>query len=711
MGWIGRHIAACAAATFLVGGPAHGQDLTWEVLNPFRFYKDASAFRLHEDAFKAVAANGAADNSQIIRRIDRCLNDPSAVDPALRAACAAVVREHRVDARLGWAASTLGSTCYDRLERPRKYPAECERERAGRRVREDYVLPESHAVSIGLAPARLAAAGSERCVWSWKPRSGGAWQQSDPQPCTDRKVVDRVPFSTDRAASGLEVKVELSGGRSFREDVIVDDLLIAAIGDSFASGEGNPDQPVAFSASRGMDYRRPRCEPATAAMAGSRKGLLRTLGSPASSIDPYVLPRRYMRDEQQGLQYDFCDPRFNDAFWEKSAQWLSPDCHRSQYAFPMRVSLQLALEDRHRAVTLIHLACSGAQVTDGLFKSLDARQHYDPSRKKTKTVTAQFEQLTRLICRVDARVPSEGYPVQAFKSGDTRLFEETLRGQWCPSDKRKREIDLVLLSIGGNDIGFSAVAAYTFLDHARDIAPLAGMMERQLRFGPEVAETYLRTLDSRMVAVQKALRAGYGIDPSRVIHVSYENVEYDEAGRLCGDPERAMIGMDVHPRFKLDAGRVAEVHTFLGKLFTRLQCVTEANGDCPKNLKTGEGTRFTLVVDHQPEFLRRGICARDPAHLAADAQRMSMPRVVSGSFTPYLPSDYRPYAHRMHLFRTPNDSFLTANEHRASEAPLFDILQPAVAALLSGAFHPTAEAHAIVADHVLAHARRILAQR
>jgi hypothetical protein len=35
-------------------------------------------------------------------------------------------------------------------------------------------------------------------------------------------------------------------------------------------------------------------------------------------------------------------------------------------------------------------------------------------------------------------------------------------------------------------------------------------------------------------------------------------------------------------------------------------------------------------------------------------------------------------------------------------------LQPAYAGLYSGAIHPTAEAHAIVADHVLRHVRAIV---
>ena len=61
-------------------------------------------------------------------------------------------------------------------------------------------------------------------------------------------------------------------------------------------------------------------------------------------------------------------------------------------------------------------------------------------------------------------------------------------------------------------------------------------------------------------------------------------------------------------------------------------------------------------------------------------------------------------------FVRPNDAFLAANTHREGTS-LFDILQPAYAALYSGAIHPTAEAHAIVADHVIRHVRAILDKR
>ena len=77
------------------------------------------------------------------------------------------------------------------------------------------------------------------------------------------------------------------------------------------------------------------------------------------------------------------------------------------------------------------------------------------------------------------------------------------------------------------------------------------------------------------------------------------------------------------------------------------------------------------------------------------------------AFRPYSPAATLPYARHWRLFRTPNDAFLTAHTHREGLS-VFDILQPAYAGLYSGAIHPTAEAHAIVADHVVRHVRGIL---
>src|SRR5438477_9033787 len=62
--------------------------------------------------------------------------------------------------------------------------------------------------------------------------------------CTDKLVIPRVPYALDRANSGVSVTVSLPDGRELTEpEVVVEDLFIVALGDSFASGESNPDRP------------------------------------------------------------------------------------------------------------------------------------------------------------------------------------------------------------------------------------------------------------------------------------------------------------------------------------------------------------------------------------------------------------------------------------------------------------------------------------
>ena len=169
--------------------------------------------------------------------------------------------------------------------------------------------------------------------------------------------------------------------------------------------------------------------------------------------------------------------------------------------------------------------------------------------------------------------------------------------------------------------------------------------------------------------------------------------------------------MDVHPGLKLGRQRLQETADFLKDFLGRLECISGSKGraSCPANLATGAGTGFTLVTDHIPEFTKRGLCARDPKRALADGVNMRMPRRPANAddFKPYSPAATLPYSHHWRLFRTPNDSFLAANTHREGTS-LFDILQPAYAALYSGAIHPTAEAHAIVADHVVTHVRAIV---
>jgi hypothetical protein len=695
-------------------GTASATDLVWEVQNPFRFFKKASSFALHEKAYEA--ARGKADSplpANIVWRTERRLNDPDCADKSSPGRCYATKRAGFDRSRLGWAAQTVDSVCYERIARPFRYLGVCDRQYSWGTAKEDYVLPDAHTVDVTLAPERLAEAGAGECTFAWLPRAGAGKGESIKQPCKSKFVIKRVPYSPDTKVSGANVKVTMPDGRVLSETVVVEDVLIAAMGDSFMSGESNPDRPVTFSASREMVYDptmvNGREEVASyRSIENTTKANTFGLASTDSQFDAKSLPRRRMEDEEKGLVYKASSAEFQSAFDRRGAQWLSADCHRSQYGYPFRVGIALALENRHRAVTLVSVACSGAEVA-GLFLDHDARER--TGEKGGAKVAPQLDQLADLLCRNGSggRTQTASYTLPMYKAGSTSISSQSISKQWCPPANRKRPIDLVLLSIGGNDIGFGALALYAVTESARDLAPIAALAGGEIRFGPDVARTYLGVLDKRIKAVRDALVEGFGVEPSRVLQNAYEPIQFDEVGGYCGS--QPTLGMDVHPSLKINKARLNEAADVAAELQKRLECISSARSrrDCPANLATGAGTGFRFITDHTADFNKRGICARDPTRALADQAAMKMPRRAKGGedFEPYSPAAALPYGGRWRLIHNPNDAFLTVNLHREGISP-FDILQPAYAGLMSGAFHPTAEAHAIVADHVMRHVRSIL---
>jgi hypothetical protein len=702
-----------AISASLYASYAQAEDLIWQVESPFRFFRSTASFALQEAAFDAARGDRSKPlPANIIWRTERRLDDPDCKNASTPDSCAATAGPRYEQSRLGWAARTLNDTCYDRNGHPPHYDVVCQRRYSWGRANEDYVLPAAHTVTIRIARGELAGV-SGNCVWTWQPRAPGGRSQSRTLPCNKKLTIARVPYSLDRARSGVSVAVKLPNGRELVDrNVVVEDLFIVALGDSFASGEGNPDRPVQFSASRAMVYDPTLLRDETAMMTTKRPAGATpkhgTYETASSGYDPKVLPRRYLEDEAKGRFDKLDSPEFRAAFHEARARWLSPDCHRSQYGYPFRVGIELALENRHRSVTLASLTCSGAEIADGLFLPMDAREGSgDPRSAK---VRPQFDQLADLICRggAAARTQSASYTLPVWAAGSTQIELRTIGKRWCPPQLRKRPINLVLMSIGGNDVGFGQLAAYAMTKSAGDLAPIAAWVGRKIRFGPQVSRVYLEALDERMQALKKALNDGFGVKPGRVIQSSYEPIQFDQTGALCG--MIPTLGMDVHPGLRLSQQRLKETVDFLNDLLARLECITHAAGHhCPAGLATGTGTGFTLVTDHIPEFRRRGMCAADPKRASTDMALMGMPRPVPNGdgFKPFSPAATLPYEHRWRLFRTPNDAFLTANTH-SEGTTLFDILQPVYAALYSGAVHPTAEAHAIVADHVIRHVRSVL---
>ena len=703
--------AAWLAAVLSIGlstTPSVSAEILWKVENPFRFFKRSASFDMYERAFDA--ARGDVNSplpDKIIWKTERRLNDPDCKDSSSPNACANSARKNYESSRQGWASHTVDFTCYDRRA-PRHYMPVCDRQYSWGTAREDYVLPEAHTVDLWIAHDILAGLPAGDCTWTWTPHRPGIAGETRKQPCKDKLVIKRLPYSLDPKVSGAAVKVTLPDGRELADPAVkVEDMFIVAMGDSFMSGEGNPDKPVVFSPSREMVY-----DPTNS---DTRDVASRSIVNPNYGVasapgvtDPKSLPKRLMDDERKSLIFRPNTREFEEAFDKAGAQWLSTDCHRSQYGYPFRVSLELALENRHRAVTLASVACSGADIVEGLFTEMAAREKFnEPGGGKVKS---QLDQISDLICRNGAagRTTSASYTLPVYSAGSTSISSQTFTKRWCAPANRKRPIDLVLLSIGGNDVGFSALAMYAITNSADDVAPIAGWIGSQIRYSPQVSRAYMGVLDQRLKAVKQALGDAFGVTPAHVLQTAYEPIQYDETGGACG--LQPTLGLDVHPKLAFHRDRVTEVSNFAHDLQVRLECIADAKKPgCPAGLATGAGTGFQFVSDHVVEFAKRGLCARDPAHAFADQVAMGMPRMshATQEFEPYSPAYALPYAHHWRLVRNPNDSFLIANTHREGIS-LFDLLQPAYAALYSGAFHPTAEGHALVADHVVKHARTIL---
>ena len=341
-----------------------------------------------------------------------------------------------------------------------------------------------------------------------------------------------------------------------------------------------------------------------------------------------------MEDELAERFYRIGGPQFQAAFDKAAAQWLSRDCHRSQYGYPIRVGLQLALENRHRSVTLATFSCSGAEIANGLFLEMDPREGFsEPGGKK---VRAQFDQLTDLLCRGNARQQAS-YTLPMYATGSTSISQQRVTMNWCPPGQRKRPIDLVLMSVGGNDVGFGGLVAYAMTESAADFAPIAAWIGSSIRFSPQVSRVYMDALDERMKALKDALQQGFGVEPSKVLQTTYEPIQYDEKGQLCG--EQPTLGMDVHPGLKLHQGPPEGNRRFPRRLPQSAAVHRQSRRpQLPGNLATGAGTGFKLITDHVPEFTRRGMCARDPKRALQDGVAMRVPRldVRAEAFKPVL---------------------------------------------------------------------------
>ena len=614
---------------FVMQAPADlvAPQIQWRLENPFRLFLEPASTDLHIETYEAL------DESQRTRAVFESERLLSGRFPK------------------GWAESTYRQLCWN----PDSNQYIC-------KATPDYLAPKSHRVIVELAGGPGKGAGdagnsapAQRCEWRLSPLQGkrNAVPRVMTVPCAEPLVID-VPYP-----GGLKVSVRADGPPLAQVDIAVQDLFVVGMGDSFGSGEGNPDHPVTFSRDRTVEY-------------GKARGL-----------DLKGYPARVGAWERIG----------DKIFVDNNAKWLDQACHRSIYSYQLRTALQLAVENPQRSVTFAGYACSGGEIIDGLFQVYRGNEWVPhPPNKSQISFVAEAQ------CGPN-EAPPETFPATYDLGGDLPVLKD-LTVNRCPKAKA-RKIDLVLLSIGGNDIGFSRLVANAVLSDQSSLKTLGGWMG-QVHVAKE-AEPGLAQLDLRYKALSRALHLLLHIpysESDRIILSAYPPMAILEDGKTVCPDDRG--GMTVYPDFAFNSKRAGEGEQVAGQLHRHMTASAEKYG-------------WSFALKHRQQFNGHGMCASSSDTEINANDELRFPIFADGAWHPFNPADYRPYAPRARWFRTPNDAYLTGNFHLsaavANQLQKFKSLvwfQLLLAATYSGAFHPTAEGHAVIADSVLERARAVL---
>src|SRR4051794_13520400 len=397
--------------------PDGRMQISWEVRNRFRLFREERDFLLHADSARGRSV--------------------LASEQAL---------ELQSDGR-GWARNMVNRLCIDLLGRVNE---PCSRDN----VKESYLTPIDHPITMRLTgPIPVGAT----CAWSFDDGEGPQQSTFDcAEPVNLRARYGRATIASVEVSSGPEAPQRVS------TEIMVRDIFIAGLGDSIASGEGNPDRPIALS-DEGFCFRY----------------YLGTAGA------------QYYRPSRAGYKGGrACEAPDSLQVWQRqSALWFNSACHRSLYSYQTRTALALAVRYPHIAVTYLPLACTGATIADGLFGSQRARE-CPPGRAGTTCGTSVNSQLGELR--------------DALTAAKRRQAD--------------RKLDLVLLSIGANDINFSGLVSDVIVDTPteRTIFKRSGLIGSV----EDSHSDLMRDLPQGFAKLREALKPLVG-DLSHVIYTSY----------------------------------------------------------------------------------------------------------------------------------------------------------------------------------------------
>ena len=321
---------------------------------------------------------------------------------------------------------------------------------------------------------------------------------------------------------------------------------------------------------------------------------------------------------------------------------------------------------------------------------------------------AQLSALISALCKENPVRPSVSPAKKVYKLRvGSKEIEESLYD--CPA--RYRDLDLLLVSIGGNDVAFSRIIEGVTLEESfKDILDVAAdVTGKDSSFKPRYPDDEGFNLDiDRLRAnygqLADAMTSGVGVtkESGKIFLTAYPFMAYESDKDICPDTQ---LGMTVSPIFAIDHERAlaAECGIEGGR------CADTVPG--PKITATGlteiqrsaakeRNWVFSDGVRTSDTFKRHGLCAYSDEERERNSAlgNVYFPRRGEGGhFTPFRPSEYKHYASRTRWFRTPNDTYLGArSEDWKNAKPPVEKFAQWVAYF--GAFHPTAEGQAYMAD-------------
>lgn len=519
-----------------------------------------------------------------------------------------------------------------------------------------YVFPK--AVNI---KAKLAGA-SGSCSWLLQGQ-----KKSIKTDCSNEIKIGNVPI----AGTSLKVIAE-EHGVTTSTFISVDHRIILALGDSYASGEGNPDYPTQW----------------------------------------------------KNKNVNLGDMKWIDRNRQGNAQWWDNACHRSFFSNQTFVALKISSLNPHRLVTYLHYSCSGAEILDGMLVKQkwppgvhqlcnqsnnigegqffsEARECYVPKSQLASAVSdlcqgktyqigtrgAHFDKYARSIIE---RKNHKLYRAHVYRENGLDLLK-------CNGNLRVP--DLILLSIGGNDVGFTSLIGWAIAP-SRWRSRIVGSLVKGKVVCPDRAKSQgckkpydidlINQLDRRNEMLGKAMREVLHSDQTTVVQSTYPTPLLNVDGTYCGDkaghnPDNpwasamfltGRITKKWEFNIRPDESRILSQYT-IPKLQSAILLGIRKNG--------------FVKADLNKLFVGHGWCSPKqgdpPLSLPSNINNMDAPKWSCG--TPIVsnnPSCWDGYSNMNRFVRTMNDSFLTQSSNRGDGQ--------------SGTMHPNLWGHASMAEEL-----------